>query len=198
MLTVYLLRHGETFYNADGNRYCGATDIGLTEKGIQQAYYASEMLKDITFDAIYASPLQRAFNTAKVASQTENVIADTRLTEANFGSWEGKTRAEFVEENPELWSQWSDDPDHTKAGGSGETALEVVQRVDDFFTEKERQHDGETILVVAHNAVNRFYMAYKLGMPLKNYRRLVQDNSTVTIFSLGGAEPFSLLKLNSR
>lgn len=198
MLTVYLLRHGETFYNADGNRYCGATDIGLTEKGVQQADSAAEMLKSIEFDAIYASPLQRAFNTAKVASGTENVIGDARLTEANFGSWEGKTRAEFVEENPELWTQWSDYPDHTRAGGSGETAMEVVKRVDEFFLEKEAQHDGQTILVVAHNAVNRFYMAYKLGMPLKNYRRLVQDNSTVTIFSLGGAEPFSLLKLNSR
>lgn len=198
MLTVYLLRHGETFYNADGNRYCGATDIGLTERGMQQAHYAAAMLKDITFNAIYASPLQRAFNTAKVASGTENVIADARLTEANFGSWEGKTRAEFVEENPELWVRWSDFPDHTRAGGSGETAMEVVQRVDDFFTEKSQQHDGQTILVVAHNAVNRFYMAYKLGMPVKNYRRLVQDNSTITIFTLGGAEPFSLLKLNSR
>ncbi|SKB81997.1 histidine phosphatase family protein [Dyadobacter psychrophilus] len=198
MLTVYLLRHGETFYNADGNRYCGATDIGLTELGTQQAYFAAEMLKSIEFDAIYASPLQRAFNTATIASGSGSVIADSRLTEANFGIWEGKTRAEFVAENPELWKQWSDDPDCTQAGGSGETAMEVVRRVDDFFTEKEQQHDGQTILVVAHNAVNRFYMAYKLGMPLKNYRRLVQDNSTVTIFSLGGAEPFSLLKLNSR
>jgi broad specificity phosphatase PhoE len=197
MLTVYLLRHGETFYNADGNRYCGATDIGLTEKGIRQAHTAADLLKGISFDAIYSSPLQRAHLTAQIASGTEDVITDNRLTEANFGSWEGKTRGEFVAENPALWDSWAASPDHTRAGATGDTAMEVVERVDDFFNEKQQQHPDGTILVVAHNGVNRFYMAWKLGMPLKNYRRLVQENSSVTMFSLDETAEFSLLKLNA-
>lgn len=198
MLQVYLLRHGETFYNADGNRYCGATDIGLTDKGIQQAHAAAEMLSNIQFDAVYASPLQRAFNTAKIASSCTDVVTDPRMIEANFGSWEGKTREEFVAENPELWNQWAESPDHTHAGGSGETAMEVVTRVDDFFNQMQKDHPNGTILVVAHNTVNRLYMSWKLGMPLKNYRRLVQDNSTITIFNLDNEGEFSLHKLNAR
>jgi broad specificity phosphatase PhoE len=83
MLQVYLLRHGETFWNADGNRYCGATDIGLTEKGISQAHVAAGLLKDIHFDAVYTSPLQRAHNTAKIASgDYPSIIVEKRLTEA--------------------------------------------------------------------------------------------------------------------
>ncbi len=198
MLTVYLLRHGETTYNADGNRYCGATDIGLTEKGVRQAHAVAALLKNITFDAVYASPLQRAHITAQIASDREDVINDARLIEANFGSWEGKTRSEFVSENPSLWDSWAETPDHTQAGGTGDTAMDVVTRVDDFFNQKQKQHPGGTILVVAHNAVNRFYMAWKLGMPLKNYRRLIQENSAITIFSLDETGEFSLLQLNAR
>ncbi|MCE7059806.1 histidine phosphatase family protein [Dyadobacter sp. CY343] len=198
MLTVYLLRHGETFYNADGNRYCGTTDIGLTEKGVQQAHAAAALLQGIDFDAVYSSPLQRAYLTARIASGEREVTADPRLMEANFGNWEGKTRAEFVAENPALWNAWAENPEHTRAGETGNTALEIVQRVDDFFNQKQKEHDGKTIMVVAHNGLNRFYMAWKLGMPLRNYRRLVQDNSTITIFNLDDAGEFSLLKLNAR
>lgn len=199
MLHVYLLRHGETHWNADGNRYCGATDIGLTEKGIQQAHLAAELLKNVTFDAVYTSPLQRAHHTAKIASSDfAEIVVDARLTEASFGGWEGKTRAEFIAENPQLWNDWAEHPDDTRAGGTGETAMEVVTRVDGFFREIAQKHRGGTAVVVAHNAVNRFYMAWKLGMPLKNYRRIVQENASVTLFSLDDDGEFSLLKLNCR
>lgn len=199
MLTVYLLRHGETVWNADGNRYCGATDIGLTDKGLQQAYLAAQALEGISFDAIYSSPLQRAFRTAQIASgRPEDVKIDQRLIEADFGEWEGKTREEFIAENAALWDNWCFAPDNTRAGGNGETAMEVINRVEDFFQDVSKTHSSGTILVVAHNAVNRFYMAWKLGMPLKNYRKLIQENSSVTLISLDDDGELSLLKLNCR
>ncbi|MBC7921723.1 MAG: histidine phosphatase family protein [Ferruginibacter sp.] len=199
MLTVYLLRHGETLWNADGNRYCGVTDVELTEKGIGQAHLAAEVLAGITFDAVYSSPLQRAFRTAQIASgKPEQVRIDARLTEASFGEWEGKTREEFIGEKPQLWDEWCRTPERTKAGGSGETATEVVSRVDAFFRDVQQAHVSGTILVVAHNAVNRFYLARKLGMPLRNYRQLAQDNSSVTVFDLDGEGELKLLKLNCR
>lgn len=199
MLNVYLLRHGETTWNADGNRYCGATDVELTGKGISQAFQVKELLKDFSFDAIYSSPLQRAYNTAKIASgEHPNIIMDPLLIEASFGQWEGKTRSEFVLENPELWNQWDSDPTHTRAGLTGETALEVVTRVNRFFNQKVNQHPNGTILIVAHNTVNRFYLADKLGMPLKNYRRIVQENSAITHFTLDENYEIALHRLNIR
>nr|WP_295931529.1 histidine phosphatase family protein [uncultured Dyadobacter sp.] len=199
MLHVYLLRHGETFWNADGNRYCGITDIGLTEKGLAQAHSAATLLQGIHFDAVYTSPLQRAHHTATIASgKNPQITVDQRLIEASFGEWEGKTRAEFIAENPDLWNAWAQEPDHARAGGTGETALEIVTRVDDFFKNTLQKHPNGTVLVVAHNAVNRFYMAWKLGMPLKNYRQIVQENSSITLFSLDEQGEFSLLKLNCR
>ncbi|WP_262249327.1 histidine phosphatase family protein [Parapedobacter soli] len=197
MLDVYLLRHGETTYNADGNRYCGRTDANLTEKGIAQAQRVGEALQGKTIDAVYASPLQRAYRTAEIVTGGQlPVTRDPRLIELDFGVWEGKTRDEFIAEAPELWEAWNTDPATTPAGGTGDTATQVVQRVDDFFAEMQRHHNGQTIVVVAHNGVNRLYLAYKLGMPLCNYRRLAQENSAITLIRFGGDEPFSLLKLN--
>ncbi|RYG42859.1 MAG: histidine phosphatase family protein, partial [Chitinophagaceae bacterium] len=55
-----------------------------------------------------------------------------------------------------------------------------------------------TILVAAHNGVNRLYMAYKLGMPLRNYRQLVQHNSAITLFTLDEAGVLTLEYLNTK
>jgi len=197
MLNVYLLRHGETQYNADGNRYCGRTDICLTEKGLRQAEIVFNQLKGKKIDAVYSSPLERARHTAKIAAGGKTVITDSRLIEIDFGNWEGKTKDEFVAENPSLWTAWIEDPAGSRAGGTGETGKEVVERVDAFYNEMLKKHFDETILVVGHNGINRLYMAYKLGMALKNYRRLVQENSSITFFELDDYSEFSLKKLNA-
>jgi broad specificity phosphatase PhoE len=198
MLNVYFLRHGQTAYNADNNRYCGRTDIPLTEKGMTQAQSVHQQLKHISFDAVYASPLQRACVTAQIASGRNDVIKDGRLIEADFGEWEGKTREEFIAENETLWTNWINDPSISKAGGTGETAQLIIERVDDFFKEKLAQHRSGNIMVVAHNGVNRLYLAYKLGMPLKHYRKLLQDNSTITMFQLDERGELTLVHLNSK
>src|SRR5688500_1669953 len=101
MITVILLRHGQTSWNADNNRYCGRTDISLTSMVIQQAEVLGRQLKGLSFDGVYSSPLQRASLTAKLATGREPV-KDQRLIEADFGSWEKKTKEEFISENPSL------------------------------------------------------------------------------------------------
>lgn len=198
MLNVYLLRHGETKYNADGNRYCGRTDIELTEKGLGQANLVNSQLQGMVFDAVYASPLKRALYTAEIASGTKTVQTDERLIEVDFGGWEGKTKEEFISENAVLWNDWMKDPATAKAGGTGESAAEVVQRVDDFYQEMLRKHPSGNILVVGHNGINRLYLAHKLGMPLKHYRRIVQENSSITLFSLDEKGELNLKLLNSK
>jgi alpha-ribazole phosphatase/probable phosphoglycerate mutase len=197
MLSIYLLRHGQTPYNADGNRYCGRTDIELTEKGIQQAGAVRQRLKGIHLDAVYSSPLSRARRTAELATGWEKVQTDDRLIEIDFGSWENKTREEFVAEDPGSWARWSNDPEHSRAGNTGESGGEVIKRLDEFFSEMLTRHAGQTILVVGHNGTNRLYMAHKLGIPLRHYRRLFQENSAITFFELDDSGEFTLIKLNS-
>jgi broad specificity phosphatase PhoE len=198
MLNIYLLRHGETQYNADGNRYCGRTDISLTEKGLRQAQLVNSQLKGMSFDAVYSSPLERARLTAEIASGSTAVITDPRIIEVDFGAWEGKTKEEFIAEDGSLWENWMNDPAVSKAGGNGETASEVVGRVDAFYQEMIKKHPNGNILVVGHNGINRLYLAFKLGMPLKNYRQIVQENSSITLIELDEQGTLTLKLLNSK
>lgn len=197
MLKIFLLRHGETAYNADNNRYCGRTDIPLTEKGMKQAEEVRRQLEGIEFAGVYSSPLQRAFTTAHIASGKE-AIKDERLIEADFGDWEGKTKEEFIAENESLWLDWMKNPAIHRAGGTGETGAEIVARVDEFFQTLLKTYSEGNIMVVAHNGINRLFMAYKLGMPLKNYRQLVQQNSSITCFTLDTNGTLTLELLNSK
>lgn len=197
MLKIFLLRHGETAYNADNNRYCGRTDIPLTEKGLGQAEEVKRQLEGIEFVKVFSSPLQRAYTTARIASGKE-AITDQRLIEADFGQWEAKTKEEFIAENESLWLNWIRDPAIHRAGGTGESGAEIVARVDDFFRSIQLQYSEGNIMVVAHNGINRLYMAHKLGMPLKNYRQLVQQNSSITCFTLDEKGTLTLELLNSK
>ncbi len=198
MVTIYLLRHGETAYNADGNKYCGRTDIGLTDKGLSQAHRMSSLLKDVQFDAVFSSPLKRAKDTAAIASGREgDVVVDNRLIEVDFGQWEGRRPEEFQSEDPQSWVNWLSDPEDYRAGNTGETAKEVIARLDSFYNDLVERYNGKTVLVVGHNGVNRFFMAAQLGMPLRNYRKIVQDNSALTLLTLSKEQGISLLKLNA-
>ena len=198
MLKVYLLRHGETAYNADGNRYCGRTDIELTTKGLRQAKFVCDQLSDMKIDAVYSSPLLRAKRTAEIASGKREVFIDNRLIEVDFGNWEGKTKEEFVADNPSLWTNWMNAPETNKAGGTGESAAEIVDRVTIFFDEMISKHHNQTIIVVGHNGINRLFMASKLGMPLRNYRQLAQQNSSITEIEFDENGVMTLRLLNSK
>ena len=79
----FLLRHGQTAWNADNNRYCGRSDISLTAKGIQQAELVRDQLKGFTFDGVYSSPLERAFMTAAIANG--GLGLDDRTASAIYG-----------------------------------------------------------------------------------------------------------------
>lgn len=197
MLNIYLIRHGETAWNADNNRYCGRTDIPLTEKGLKQAETLRQQLVSIKWDGVFSSPLQRAHTTAQIASGAA-VTKDDRLIEADFGMWEGKTKEEFLAENAQLWTNWMNDPANNRAGGTGETGAQIVQRVDDFFQSLQKQYSSGNFLVAAHNGVNRLYLSHKLGMPLSNYRRFFMENALPSMFTLEPNGEFVLRHLNSK
>lgn len=89
-MIIYLMRHGETEWNRTG-RLQGQSDIPLNEFGIRLAEKTAEGLKDVNFDAVFSSPLQRALKTAEIVagSRAVTVETDERLREIYFGSGEG-------------------------------------------------------------------------------------------------------------
>lgn len=179
---LYFLRHGQTTWNADGNRYAGSSDIPLTELGIAQAKAGAERLRDVPFDAVYCSGLSRAYETARLAiGRREDVpiVQDARLNEMRYGNWEGKTHAEILAEPDNHWMDWAADPDAWRPGEHGELASEVVARVTSFLFDV--LQPGRTVLAVAHHTTGRLLIAHTLEMPLANYRRLQLDNASLSL-----------------
>ena len=191
MTRFYLLRHGETEWNRDGNRYCGRSDIPLAPAGLAQAAQAARALAHVTFSAAYCSPLQRSVRTAAIIAEPHGLAvgADARIAEIDFGRWEGLTSAEIMRTDPDSWSSWQRDPATTRAGGTGETGQELYDRFAAFLDEANRVHAGETVLVVGHNTLNRIYIAASLERPLRQDRKLVQAQTGINLLEIAGNGP---------
>jgi uncharacterized phosphatase len=184
---LYLLRHGETAWNRDGNRYAGRTDVPLSDRGSEQARAVAATLAPVPFSAIYCSTLQRSRETAEIIASAHNlpIIADPRLIEINFGTWEGLTRAEIQTNDAATWTAWRTDPETAAAGTTGETGRAAADRFTAFVEHLVAHHPGETVFAVGHNTLNRLFLADALGMPLRHYPRLMQDNAGLTIVEIG-------------
>lgn len=150
---LYLVRHGETTYNASG-RMQGQLDTELSERGHAQARQAAQMLADVHITRIIASDLNRAATTAGYIAEQFGleVITDTRLRETHLGEWQGMARGEVDEQYPGARAQWRNDATWTPPGG--ESRVDVSQRirpvVDELMEEYSEWDDGG-VLLVAHN-----------------------------------------------
>ncbi|HEV8179511.1 MAG TPA: histidine phosphatase family protein [Gaiellaceae bacterium] len=151
MTTLLLVRHGETDWNADG-RLQGHTDRPLSEFGRRQARQLAGDLEDEEFEALYASDLARARETAEIVGERLGlpVVLDRDLREKDWGTWEGLTaverdRVEFVGESTEAHR---------------ERILRALWRI------SERHPGGGRVLVVTHGGSMRRVQTETLGMAM--------------------------------
>ncbi|GIT81728.1 putative phosphatase PhoE [Leifsonia sp. LS1] len=144
MTLISLVRHGQTDWNL-ARRIQGSSDIPLNDTGRAQAEATGRALAGGRFDAIYASPLGRAFETASIISSHLGLGEPTplpALVERHYGEAEGLTGAEILE-------RW---PEGTPVPGR-ETREQVVERALPALVELGESHPGESILVVSHGGV---------------------------------------------
>lgn len=152
--TLYLIRHGETDWNLNG-LIQGHRDIALNETGLRQAQLLAGELKEITFDAVYASPLLRAYDTAKHLS--DDVVTDPRLRELAWGIYEGVSWSEFysaedakLKKLEELSHQ---EKRHFKIHETIESYYEVYTRAKASLDDIVLNHPGQQIAVVTHGGL---------------------------------------------
>jgi probable phosphoglycerate mutase len=146
--TLLLVRHGETDWNAEG-RLQGHTDRPLNDFGRRQAKELAERLAGDGADAIYASDLSRAKETAAIVGERLGltVVIDPDLREKSWGTWEGLTGDERV---------------HVEL--VGESTLEHQERVMAAVDRIVRRHPGERVVVVTHGGSLRRIQAVLNGV----------------------------------
>ena len=163
--TIYLVRHGES----EGNRrqVClGHTDWDLSERGYEQAEACAEALREVKIDAVYASDLLRAYNTALPHARMRGIeaIPDRELRELAFGEWEGVPLDTIKSEcHDEYFIGWKQHFYSYRAPG-GESVQEGAARMERELARIAEKHLGGTLLVGSHAAVIRAFFARISGM----------------------------------
>lgn len=177
---VTLIRHGQTWWNADG-RWQGQANVGLNPTGLEQATRVAEHLRGADINAIYSSDLIRARQTANAIADCLGlpVITDARLREIDVGEWQGLTNDEVL--------QWDAERLYAvRAGGytarrpSGESMQDVANRALAFFEEVIAARPGQHLIFVSHGGTIRMLL-YALQLLNESHTTVENTSRTVLI-----------------
>lgn len=194
---VLLVRHGDTQASKDG-RFTGATDIPLSKEGRVHASELAVRLARYPVNAIYASHLQRARETAGFIAQVHGmeVTPVPDLREMSHGVWDGKTRAEIAQLSQPDLAEYDRDPYHFRPA-EGESGEDVLKRAAPAMQKLVRAHPDQSIIVVAHKTTNRLLICYFLGLNPQFYReKLAQRPACLNVLQFPNDKEAQLLLLN--
>jgi broad specificity phosphatase PhoE len=187
VLTIILTRHGHT-ERSEPEQYLGqSVPANLSERGRRDAQTLADRLDGVPIQRVVSSPLGRAMETAAILTEDREVTVepDQRLTELDYGAWEGVQREEIDDRFPGEFELYDADPSKHHVGG-GENGEQVAERVrlliEDLLAWAEHQDSPPTCLLVGHSSVNRVLLAVVMGLPLIDYRRrFLQDWTNLTV-----------------
>lgn len=150
-MQIWITRHGQTDLNKQ-HLMQGITDEPLNDEGVHQAYMTRQLIGNVHFDAIYASPLSRAIETAEIIANVnrDQVITDPRLIEMNFGRFEYQR---YLKLGPKMFFYWFF-PDYLPTPKTVESMDEMVTRITAFLTDLESQ-PNHRVLISCHGAIMR-------------------------------------------
>ncbi len=185
MLTLYLIRHGETDYNVQGIVQGGGVDSDLNENGRNQGKAFFDAYKHIPFDKIYCSRLKRTQQTiAHFRDLGYEFEQHEAINEFGWGDLEGKAGSEetrrLFREITDAWQRGELD----KGMPNGETPLQVWGRCEPFFQTLFEKHTKGHILVCTHGRTLRIILSQLLGHGLQNMHIFTHDNTGVNILEI--------------
>ena len=195
MATVLLVRHGRTTANASGLLAGRTAGVRLDRVGREQAARTAERLAAVPLVAVVTSPLERCRQTARAVSDRQAAApatrVDARLTECDYGSWQGRTLQELAGEP--LWATVQTQPSAaTFPGGESLAAMQAraVAAVREQDAAVEAEHGpGAVWAAVTHGDIVKAVLADALGMHLDLFQRLAAGPASVSVVRYGAARP---------
>jgi broad specificity phosphatase PhoE len=188
---IYLMRHGETLYQSEVSE--GAIGNGaLTERGSEQIAAAALLFRGVPIDHVYASPLARAQETARIIAQEKELDVllspDLREISPDEAGVAGKSIAAIFREVQRFFKESDTSWDEPYLGG--ETFRQVQERGVRFLTSVLSQDDWQTLLVVAHGGINNALLAYATGVTGGRLFNIEQDFGCINIIDFVHGKPF--------
>ena len=195
MLKLYLVRHGETEWNAT-QRVQGVSDIPLSETGRAQARAVADALGERTLTAVYSSDLSRASETADHIAAAHGLSVQLRpaLREMHQGELEGMVFADVMRDYPDLMSAWMESPADVVMPGGGESLQQVHDRAWPVLEDIIAAHDSGRVAIVSHALTLRSILTEVLGLPLNQCRSFHIDTAGVTHVEVNGRMPGTVVR----
>ena len=179
-MRLLLIRHGETDWNA-ASRFQGQDDVPLNPRGRRQAAVLAERLVGERIHALYASDLQRAWETAQPIAAGAGLAAtlEPHWREISFGDWEGLTYRDIEQRDLDALRAWQADPSRFPPP-RGETLTQVVNRVREAYGDLLTRHAGHTVALVAHGGPLRLLLCLALGLPPQRHWQWRLDPGSIS------------------
>ena len=191
--TLHVLRHAD--YSQIGRTLAGRTPgYGLSDQGRAQVSALATRLADEPIAAVYASPVQRAMETATPIAERLGLFVTTEpgLEEIDFGTWMGAAFDEL--RTREGWGTWNRFRSQAAAPG-GEAIIDVQARAIGAVRRARAAHRGQAIVLVSHADVVKTILLHFLGMPLDLMRRIDVAPASRSVIALDD-EDAKVLSIN--
>lgn len=203
---VIIVRHGQSSYNAQKMIQGRCDESVLTEKGIADAQIVGKALNGLKIDGFYCSPLQRAKKTAEIIHNCLDnpppLQPVDNLLEIDLPLWEKLIKQDVAQQYAEDYRTWKQLPHQFKMilaeAKEHYPVLSLYQQAAQFWQEIIPQYSGKTILIVAHNGINRCLIMSAIGIAPERYHSIQQSNCGISVlnFTGGYGEPVQIESLN--
>ncbi|NIS82699.1 MAG: MSMEG_4193 family putative phosphomutase [Anaerolineales bacterium] len=185
MTTILLIRHGENTFVGEGKLAGWLPGVHLNERGKIQAAALAEALKPIKLRAVYASPLERAVETATplAASKSLQVVVREGLGEIHYGRWQGRSIKAL--QKRKLWSVVQMIPSLARFP-DGESFSEAQARiVAELEALRALHHTQKSVIAcVFHSDPIKLAIAHYIGLPLDLFQRLTVEPASISVLHI--------------
>jgi len=184
MGTVLLIRHGQSVANAQGILAGRAPGVHLDDHGVRTASELRTHLSTLPIAKVLVSPLERTQQTAElIFSNQLSPEIESRITECDYGDWQGRLLSELSTE--ELWKTVQNEPDQM-VFPNGESMQQMSDRavaaIREWDARLSAEHGTDVIwAAVSHGDVIKAICADALSMPLRNFQRISIEPSSVSV-----------------
>jgi broad specificity phosphatase PhoE len=196
MTKLILVRHGHV-EGISPERFRGRAELKLTAAGRREAALtAARIAASWRPAAIYTSPMGRCVDTGAAIGKPFGLAPSAMpgLNDIDYGEWQGLTTDEARARWPGELDTWYRHPDWA-ALPRGESLQEVLSRAVAALREVVRRHPDDTVVLVAHDSVNRVLLLHALELPLSRYWHFKQSPCCINEIDFGEAG-FVILGVN--
>ena len=194
---VIIVRHGQSTYNQQRLIQGHCDESSLTTLGEEQASGVGRSLRGLPFDAVYCSPLQRARRTAELVVEALDAkitapISNDNLKEVSLPLWEGVSFQEAEANYPVEYQAWRTEPANffmTLESGRFYPIRDLYEQAQRFWRSLLAHHCGQTVLVIAHSAINRALISTAIGLGPERFNNLYQANCAISVLNFAGSAP---------